>query len=118
MTISVTTVTGTNGTWGTEYSLVNGSTSVAASTTVGIFTIVLDVNALALGDIYEIRVYEKARAADTQRAMLIATLADAQGSDGAFFISPAFHLGAGWDFTVKRTAGSDRTITYSIRGVT
>lgn len=118
MAISVTTFTGTNGTWGTEYSLTNGSTSIAAQTTVGAFCIEVDVSALALGDVYEFRKYEKARAADTQRALLFATLADAQGADGAGFTSPTFILGAGWDFTIKRTAGSDRTITYSVRGIT
>jgi hypothetical protein len=118
MAISVTNFTGTNGTWGTEFSLTNASTTVAAQTTAGIYSVALDLNALALGDTYELRLYEKARAADTQRALLLETFNDAQGVDGAIMVSPSFQLGAGWDFTLKRTAGSDHTITWSVRGIT
>lgn len=118
MAFSVTTFTGTNGTWGTEFSLTNASTTVAAQTSVGTFQAVLDLTALALGDSYELRVYEKARAADTQRALLLATFNDAQGTDSSITFSPPIILGAGWDFTLKRIAGADRTITWSIRGVT
>lgn len=110
--------TGTNGTWGTEYSLVNASTSLAAITTDGIYQVFLDLNALVLGDTYEFRCYEKCRSGDTQRVAFIQTFSHAQGADGAMWVSPALQLMNGWDFSLKRTAGSDHTILWSIRAVT
>ena len=109
---------GTNGTWGTEYSLVNASTSLATEATDGIYQVLLDLNAMVLGDTYEFRCYEKVRSSDTQRVAFINTFSHAQGADGAIWVSPAIQLMHGWDFSVKRTAGSDRTITWSIRAVT
>jgi hypothetical protein len=109
--------TGTNGTWGTEYSLVNASTTLATETTDGAYQLFLDVNAVALGDTYEIRCYEKVRGADTQRVCQMATISHAQGADGAIWYSEPIVLMNGWDYSVKRTAGSDRTITWSIRKV-
>ena len=109
--------TGTNGSWGTEYSLTNASTSIAAQTTDGIYQVFLDLNALALGDTYEFRMYEKVRSSDTQRVAHISTFSHAQGADNAIFMSIPAQLANGWDFTLKRTAGSDRTITWSIRQI-
>ena len=109
--------TGTNGTWGTEFSLTNSSTTIAAQTTAGIYQVAIDLNALALADIYDFRIYEKARSSDTQRICFIQSFNDAQGADSAGWLSPAVHLLNGWDFSLKRTAGADRTITWSVRKV-
>lgn len=109
--------TGTNGTWGTEFSLSNGSTTIATQTADGIYQVFMDLNALVLGDTYEFRAYEKVRGADAQRVCFIATFANAQGTDGAIAVSPAMQMMNGWDFTLKRTAGADHTITWSVRAV-
>jgi len=110
--------TGSNGTWGTEYSLTNASTTLAAQTTDGCYQLFLDLSAMANGDTYEIRVYEKVRSADTQRVCFYASVSHAQGADAANYVTPPLILINGWDMSVKRIAGSDRTITYSIRAVT
>lgn len=107
--------TNTNGTWGTEYSLTAGSTSIAAQTADGVFQVFLDLNALAIGDVYEFRCYEKTRAGDAQRVCFYQAIAHAQGVDGALWVSPPLQLMHGWDFSLKRTAGSDRTILSSVR---
>lgn len=100
----------------TEYSLVNDSTSLAASTEEAAVSLWLDVSALAAGDEFEIRVYEKVMAGGTQRLVQAPwVLNGAQASP--IWTSPALHLANGWDFTLKRTAGSDRSITWSIRKV-
>lgn len=109
--------TGTNGTWGTEFSLTNASTTIATQTTDGIYQVFIDLNALAVGDIYEFRCYEKTRSADTQRVCFYEAIANAQGADGAIWVSPPLQLMNAWDFTLKRTTGTDRTITWSVRVV-
>jgi hypothetical protein len=110
--------TGSQGTWGTEYSLTNASTTIATQTTDGVYQVFLDLSALALGDVYEFRCYEKVRSADTQRVCFIQTFSNAQGADSANWVSPAMELLNGWDYSLKRTSGSDRTITFSVRAIT
>lgn len=116
MTISVTSFTGTATISTTENSLTTNTAGPDTDTTVGCFQAFIDVNALAAGDVFEFRVYEKARAADTQRLCFYARLANAQGTP--IYASPTLILGAGWDMTLIKVSGTDRTITWSIRGVT
>jgi hypothetical protein len=60
---------GSNSVSTTELSLTLNSTSgvPAAKTDKGTMSLVLDLNALLTGDQFEVRLYEKCRAADTQR---------------------------------------------------
>jgi aconitase B len=89
----------------------------AVQTQAGVFELVLDVANLALGDVLEVRAYERATASgDTQRSVLIATLRDAQ--QDTLFISPSLILLNGWQFAIKQTAGTGRVIPWSIRAVT
>lgn len=115
MTISVTAYTGTELVSTTEWSLTTDTAGPDVDTNIGVYQAVLDVSALAFGDEFIFRVYEKARAADTQRVVYSATLSDAQADPE--FITPSFILGAGWDMTILKVAGTDRTITWSIRKV-
>ena len=116
MTISVTSFTGSQSVSTTEYSLTNGTTTLATQAVVGMYQAVLDLNAVAAGDAFEFRVYEKSRAADTKRLSFYAAFAGAQSCPVWF--SPAVLLGAGWEMSIVKTAGTDRTITWSVRGVT
>lgn len=102
---------------GTEWSLTTDTAGPDVETSDGVFQCFLDLNAVALGDTFEFRVYEKVQAADTQRVALIQTFSHAQGADAAIWISPSLILINGWDMTLKKTAGTDRTITWSIRKV-
>jgi hypothetical protein len=101
----------------TEWSLTTDTSGPDVETSDGIFQCFLDLNALALGDTFEFRIYEKAQAADTQRVCFYAAFSNAQGADAAIAVSPALVLINGWDMTLKKTAGTDRTITWSIRKV-
>lgn len=101
----------------TEWSLTTDSAGPDVETSDGVFQCFLDLNAVALGDTFEFRIYEKAQAADTQRVYFLATFNNAQGTDGAGWISPAVVLMNGWDMTLKKTAGTDRAITWSIRKI-
>lgn len=99
----------------TEYSLTNDSTTIAERTTPAILTVVLDLVNMAAGDEYELVLREKATSAGTQRVTVLAGFVGAQ--NGCFFTA-AYHVMHGWDVTLRRVAGTDRTILWSIRGVT
>jgi hypothetical protein len=116
MAISVTNYTGTETVSTTEHSMTTDTSGPDTDTTVGIFQAFIDLNALAVGDAFEFKVYEKARAADTQRVCFYAQFANTQAQP--IYASPSLILGAGWDMTLKKISGTDRTITWSIRGVT
>jgi hypothetical protein len=70
---------------------------------------------MAAGDEYEVALQEKVISGGTQRRSVLANLIGAQSEP---FISPTFLLGEGWDFTLKKIAGSDRAFSWSIRAVT
>ena len=99
----------------TELSIINGTSTIATSTTAGCYQCYLDLSVLDAGDRFEFRVYEKVRSASTQRVVMLATFQHAQGTDGANWVSPPLLLLNGWDMTLKRVAGTDRTIEASIR---
>lgn len=116
MAISVTNFTGSETVTTTSWSMTTDTSGPDTDTTVGCFQAFIDLNALAAGDVYEFNVYEKARAADTQRLCYYARFANAQGTP--IYASPTLILGAGWDMTINKVSGTDRAITWSIRGVT
>lgn len=99
----------------TEYSLpADTITGVPTSqTTDGVFQFFIDFGAMVAGDQYEIKLYEKCDAAGTQRLVETWILTGAQGKP--MFVMPSMILGEGWELTVKRLAGSDRSIAWSIR---
>jgi hypothetical protein len=96
----------------TEYSLVNDSTTIASDTTDGAFALDLDVGAMVAGDEYEVALYEKGHDSDTAVRFVLATLVGV--IPGGKFTTPPFTLGNGWDFTVKKILGTDRSIGWSI----
>lgn len=87
--------------------------SSATETEVGVFQLFVDTNALAAGDFVELRVKEKARSADTQREVFVATCAGPQGSP--LWVSPPLILMNGWAMTLKQTEGTGRAFPWSIR---
>lgn len=108
---------GTNSSWGTEYSLTNASAPAsAAQTDDGVYQLFLDLSAMASGDTYVVKVYEKVRSAGTRRVVLSHTLVGAQTDPNWCF--PALTLLHGWDFSLVCTAGTNtRAIEWSIRKV-
>jgi hypothetical protein len=99
----------------TEWSLTTDTAGPDADTTDGVIQLFLDVAALAAGDQYEIKLYEKVQSAGTQRLVETWILDGAQSKP--CWTSPAFILMHGWDFTIKKLAGTDRAITASVRQV-
>jgi hypothetical protein len=99
---------------GTEYSLTTDTTGVAATTDDGCFQTWIDFSGITYGaDEFEVKVYEKIRSGGTQRVVL--------GPISVFkpevIVLPALCLLHGWDYTIKKLQGTDRTIAWSIRRV-
>jgi hypothetical protein len=102
----------------TEFSLTLNSTSgvPAAKTDKGTMSLTLDVSAVVAGDKFEVKLYDKCRSADTQRQSSKWIIQDAQSEP--VWMTPPLMIGEGWDFTIKRLAGTDRVITSSVRAYT
>lgn len=115
MTITVEAFTGTESVTTTEHSMTTDTAGPDADTTSGIFQAFIDFNAVATGDEFEVKVYEKVRTGDTQRAIYSARVAGAQSTP--VWVSPTLVLGIGWDMTLKKIAGTDRTINWRISRV-
>jgi hypothetical protein len=115
MTITVEAYTGTETVGTTEWSLTADTAGPDADTTAGIYQAFIDLNALAAGDVYQIKVYEKCRTGDTQRVVYAAQVAGAQSAP--IWVSPTLMLGVGWDVTLKKIGGTDRTINWRISKV-
>lgn len=113
MAITYTNDSATIGT--SEYSLPNDSTTLTPQTTDGIFQFWIDFAAMAAGDQYSIKLYEKCDSAGTQRLAEEWILTGAQGKP--IFPTASFILGEGWDLTVQKLAGTDRSIAWSIRRI-
>lgn len=99
----------------TEYSLSNDSTSIATQTTDAVIQAIIDFAAMVAGDQFEIKVYDKVYSAGSQKVIYYAVVTGAQSTP---FVTPSLIVMHGWDVTVKRLAGSDRSIAWSIRGLT
>jgi len=99
----------------TEWSLTTDTAGPDVETSDGVFQAFIDVNLVANGDEFQLTVYEKAQSGDTQRVVYRSYITGLQGSP--IYVLPALVLMQGWDITLKKLAGSDRTITWSIRKV-
>lgn len=88
---------------------------LATQTDTGIFQAFIDLNALVAGDVFEFRVYEKAKTGGTQRTVFIASFANAQAAP--VWASPSLVLGIGWEMTLKKVSGIDRSIDWRISKV-
>lgn len=107
----IETVTTTEWSMATDTSYDTGD----AQTTDGIFQFWVEVAAMASTDQYRIRIYEKVRSAGTQRVVYDSVLTGAQPGP---WVSPSLILMHGWDATILKVAGTDRSIEWSIRQVT
>ena len=99
----------------TEYSLpADTTTGVPTSQTDDcIFSAFIGFQNMVAGDQYEVKLYESDGTSQQLVGSWIFT-----GVQGKKFTLPSLILGVGWDLTVKRLVGSDRTISWSLRKVT
>jgi hypothetical protein len=97
-----------------EYSLPNNSTTPASITDDGVYQVFISFSAMAAGDEYLVKVKEKVTSGGSQETVYQATLSYAQPGP---FVSPSLILMHGWDVTVDKISGTDRSIAWSIRKV-
>ena len=100
----------------TEWSLTTDTSGPDVQTDDGMYQFWLDLNALAKGDLYIFRVYEKVLSSGTQRIVFQAFFANAQSEP--IWVSPALILLHGWDATIVKSAGADASIDFSVRQIT
>lgn len=98
----------------TELGIVSGTSSLAADTTAGVYQLWLDASAMQKLDQYRVRVYEKVLAAGTQRKAFELVLANVQSE---LLVLPTLVLHRGWEISLQRIAGSDRTFDVAIRRI-
>lgn len=98
----------------TEYSIVTPGTTLASDTNDGVYQVFIDFVNMAAGDEYVIEIKEKVTSGGTQRIIYSSTLEGAQASP---FVTPSLILMHGWDVTIQKVAGTDRSISWSVRQV-
>jgi hypothetical protein len=100
----------------TEYSCPNAGNYNSANgiTTDGVYQVFLDLANMTITEQYQIRIYEKCRSSDTQRVIYEAIVT---GIMADTWVSPSLILLHGWDVTLKKLAGTDRALHWSIRQV-
>ena len=99
----------------TEHSLTTDTAGPDVETSDGIFQCFLDLNALAAGDVFVFKVYERVLTGSTQRLCYVATFSGVQAQP--VWVSPSLILLHGWDMTLDKISGTDRSIDWSIRSV-
>jgi hypothetical protein len=115
--MAITAAFENNATVGTaEYSMPAATTSgvPTSQTDDGIYQAFIDAAAMVAGDQFEVKVYEKVTSGGTQRVLLSTILTGAQAGP---VVMPSLVLLHGWDMTLKKLAGTDRAIYWSIRKI-
>jgi hypothetical protein len=98
----------------TELSCTGGTSTIQDRTDAGVVALMLDCSNIAAGDEFEVKFYERTQASgDTRREVWRSSLTT---STGPAFMTPLFPVIHGWDFTIIRIAGSNRTFDISVRG--
>jgi hypothetical protein len=99
----------------TEYSCPNAANYSAGSarTEDGVYQVFLDTSDMVAADELRIRIYEKCRAADTQRIIYESFI---NGVMADTWVSPSLILLHGWDVTITAIAGTI-AVNWSIRQV-
>ncbi len=96
----------------TEWSLTTNTAGPDAQTAAGTYAVDLDLSTLAAGDLFELRLYEKTLSTSSQ--ILHESWLLRSGSAPGH-ICPATMLIHGWDFTLVKISGTDRSISWSVR---
>lgn len=115
MAITIEAFTGTEDISTTEHSLTTDTDGPDVETDAGVFQPVLDLNALAAGDTFRFAVYATCRTGDTQRLAYTAEFTGVQATP--LWFGPPLLFGIGWDMTLVKVAGTDRTINWRISQV-
>lgn len=94
----------------TQYYLAANSTLASWQTADVILQVYLDFGALAAGDQFLIKIFEKVDGSNPE----IIYSATVDGTQSTMWVSPSFILGTGWDVSITKIAGTDRTIYWTL----
>jgi hypothetical protein len=81
----------------------------------GIYQIALDLSALTAAETCELTIYEAAAPSGTKRLAMRRRITGALSEP--IYITPSLLLMDGWDVTLAKIAGTDRSVSWSIRKV-
>lgn len=98
----------------TEYSVITPGTTLATDATDGVYQAFLDFSAMTSGEEYEVKIYEKCTSSSSKVVIYSSRL---EGVQSGLWVSPSLIMIHGWDITVTRIAGTDRSIAWSVRQV-
>lgn len=98
-----------------ELSVVSGTTTLQTVTDDGVYQLWVDAGAMAKGDEFIIRGYEKVEGTGGTKKVFGAW--SLLGVQSEIFMTPPMVLINGWDFTIQKLAGTDRAFDASIRKV-
>ena len=99
----------------TEFYLASNSTTKTDQTDDGIYQLWLKLDALTTADSFRVRLYERVLSGDTTAgAAEWSVTGDATNPRSP---SPTFILLHGWEFSLQKITGTDRSISWSIRKV-
>lgn len=98
----------------TELSLITGTSTLTPQTTEGTLQVLIDGIAAGVlkGERFRVKVYEKVRAADTMRLIYSD---DIYNVPSGTWVSVPFIVAKGWQVTMTKIAGTDRTFPTSVR---
>lgn len=113
--MAIAEISGTETVTTTEWSLTGDAARAAqAVTDQGAVCIELDLTTVVVGDQYELAVYEKVLSGGSQlKGQTFIFTGGAIGNPR--WTSPSYQLKHGWDWTLKKLTGTDRSISWSIR---
>lgn len=98
---------------GTEYFLGSDSTSQTPQTDVCDLTVSIYFGNLTVTEQYTVKVYEKSISGGTQKLRIPPfTVMGVQATD---LVIPIGWVGNGWEVSVQKNAGTDRSISWSLR---
>jgi hypothetical protein len=98
----------------TEFSIAANAnfSSGSPQTTQAYVQAFINFSALASGDQFRVKIYEKVNGG-TQTLTLDPALPT--GAQNQLFVTPMLILGEGWDITVQKVSGTDRSVSFSVR---
>jgi hypothetical protein len=104
---------------GTQTATLTTEHSLASVNVAGVFRLWVDCEALAAGDVVELRVKGKALAGGTKRGIDVVSIAGVQVTDRKLFISDAYDnphaVTDALEFTLLQTFGTGRVFPWSVR---
>lgn len=99
----------------TVYYLASASTTATPQTTDGVYQLFIDLENLAAGDIVQVCCWEKVTAAGSFEKVWIDNVTGPL--DSPHYVTPSLVLMHGWEFSLAKITGTDRTLSWSIRKI-